>query len=209
MYYNSVTNEILNIAVQDVHSNAEIEVNDLATILENKIGSISDIAEIISNAPSIKSNNTIVARTLLNKAENTTNDIVDFYMWLDAEGKLVWLSNINNTSFNMFKGIDLSYRDYFSMPKKTGNSYLSSIVDSNDNIPRIYITYPIFNQNDSFSESNETLITINNNTIRGTITAAIRVDTLGKFLNDIIPIKYNNYVGIVNKDTTILYTSNR
>ncbi len=55
----------------------------------------------------------MAARTLLNKAENTTNDIVDFYMWLDAEGKLVWLSNINNTSFYTFKGIDLSYRDYF------------------------------------------------------------------------------------------------
>jgi hypothetical protein len=54
-----------------------------------------------------------------------------FYMWLDAEGKIVWISNLNESTYQRYKGTDLSYREYFSVPRETAEAYYSSVIDSN------------------------------------------------------------------------------
>lgn len=89
LYYSFSSNEIVNIASQDVRSNAQIESYDFARILGNKINPISTSLGIIANAPAIRNGEQIEARDLFNSAKNHSEPWVEFYAWLDADGKLV------------------------------------------------------------------------------------------------------------------------
>jgi hemerythrin superfamily protein len=55
-------------------------------------------------------------------------------MWLNKDGKINWISNINESSYQKYKGKDLSYRPYYTIPKKTHTVYYSSLIESNDKI---------------------------------------------------------------------------
>jgi signal transduction histidine kinase len=123
-------------------------------------------------------------------------------MWLDDEGKIVWISNLNDSDFQRYKGTDLSYREYYSVPKETGEAYYSSVIDSNDNISRLYISYPIFDYSNSFNASSSRNVQFD-----GIVTAGMRIDRLGNFLQSTVPEKYNSSIGLIDKDGTILYTS--
>ena len=199
IYQNSLSNELLNQAATDIRSNAEIEVHTISEILERSVDAVTDNLELIAEAPSIRNNDTS-ALNLINLGQDISANLTDFYMWLDAEGKIVWISNLNESSYQRYKGTDLSYREYFSVPKETSEAYYSSAIDSNDNISRLYISYPIFNDTGSASSSN-------NAQFVGIVTAGIRIDRLGDFLQSTVPEKYNSSIGFIDKDGTILYTS--
>jgi len=66
-------------------------------------------------------------------------------MWLDKSGKINWISNINETTYKKYKGTDLSYRPYFTFPRDTHSAYYSNLIESNDKVPRLYISYPVIN----------------------------------------------------------------
>ena len=200
-YQNSLSNELLNQAATDIRSNAEIEVHAISEILERSVDAVTDNLELIAEAPSIRNNDTS-AFNLINLGQDISANLTDFYMWLDAEGKIVWISNLNESSYQKYKGTDLSYRDYFSVPKETTEAYYSSAIDSNDNISRLYISYPIFNDSNIGSASSSS-----NAQFIGIVTAGIRIDRLGDFLQSTVPEKYNSSIGLIDKDGTILYTS--
>ena len=200
-YQNSLSNELLNQAATDIRSNAEIEVHAISEILERSVDAVTDNLELIAEAPSIRNNDTS-AFNLINLGQDISANLTDFYMWLDAEGKIVWISNLNESSYQKYKGTDLSYRDYFSVPKETSEAYYSSAIDSNDNISRLYISYPIFNDSNTGSASSSS-----NAQFIGIVTAGIRIDRLGDFLQSTVPEKYNSSIGLIDKDGTILYTS--
>ena len=144
IYQNSLSNEILNQA-SDIRSNAEIEVHAISEILEKSVDAITDNLEIIAEAPSIQNNDTL-AFNLINLGQDISANLTDFYMWLDANGNIVWISNLNESAYQIYKGTDLSYRGNFQYPK-TADAYYSSVIDSNDNISRLYISYPVFDDN--------------------------------------------------------------
>ena len=201
IYQNSLSNELLNQAATDVRSNAEIEVHTISEILERSVDAVTDNLELIAEAPSIRNNDTS-ALDLINLGQDISANLTDFYMWLDAEGKIVWISNLNESNYQRYKGTDLSYREYFSVPKETSEAYYSSAIDSNDNISRLYISYPIFNDSNTGSASSSS-----NAQFVGIVTAGIRIDRLGDFLQSTVPEKYNSSIGFIDKDGTILYTS--
>ena len=201
IYQNSLSNELLNQAATDVRSNAEIEVHTISEILERSVDAVTDNLELIAEAPSIRNNDTS-ALDLINLGQDISANLTDFYMWLDAEGKIVWISNLNESNYQRYKGTDLSYREYFSVPKETSEAYYSSAIDSNDNISRLYISYPIFNDSNTGSASSS-----GNAQFVGIVTAGIRIDRLGDFLQSTVPEKYNSSIGLIDKDGTILYTS--
>ena len=201
IYQNSLSNELLNQAATDIRSNAEIEVHAISEILERSVDAVTDNLELIAEAPSIRNNDTS-ALNLINLGQDISANLTDFYMWLDAEGKIVWISNLNESSYQRYKGTDLSYREYFSVPKETSEAYYSSAIDSNDNISRLYISYPIFNDSNTGSASSSS-----NAQFVGIVTAGIRIDRLGDFLQSTVPEKYNSSIGFIDKDGTILYTS--
>lgn len=196
-----MSNEILNQAANDIRSNAEIEVHAISEILEKSVDAITDNLELIADAPSIRNNDTS-AFNLINLGQDISVNLTDFYMWLDAEGKIVWISNLNESTYQRYKGTDLSYREYFSVPKETAEAYYSSVIDSNDNVSRLYISYPVFEDSRTHNTSSSRNIQFD-----GIVTAGIRVDRLGDFLQSTVPEKYNSSIGLIDNDGTSLYTS--
>ena len=196
-----MSNEILNQAANDIRSNAEIEVHAISEILEKSVDAITDNLELIAEAPSIRNNDTS-AFNLINLGQDISANLTDFYMWLDAEGKIVWISNLNESTYQRYKGTDLSYREYFSVPRETAEAYYSSVIDSNDNVSRLYISYPVFEDSRTHNTSSSTNVQFD-----GIVTAGIRIDRLGDFLQSTVPEKYNSSIGLIDNDGTILYTS--
>jgi signal transduction histidine kinase len=112
-------------------------------------------------------------------------------MWLDEAGKLVWLSNINQTAYEQFRYTDLSYRLYFISPRDTHEIYYSSVIDSNDRITRLYISYPLSD---------------NMNQFKGIIAAGIRSDTIGEFLEDQLSPNLQSEVVLLDNTGIVLYS---
>lgn len=191
-YSSFTSNEILKIAADNVRTSTQIQAHDLDRIMVNKLDSIAGKLQIISNAPAVESNEFERARTLFNTAQNASSELTNFYMWLDSEGKLVWLSNMNQTTYETFRGTDLSERPYFIEAKNRLNVYYSSAIDSNDNIIRLYISRPIVNE-----ETGE---------FSGVAAVGIKLDTLGTFLQEELSPDFKSTFGIVDRNGVILYS---
>jgi signal transduction histidine kinase len=184
--------QIEGLAVQDIRSNSDIQVHDLANSFSNKLGDIVNTLQIISRTRSVMEGNVENAKPMFNQADDSNPEIIDFYMWLDGEGRLVWLSNINQTAYEQYKNTDLSYRLYFITPRDTHQLYYSSVIDSNDHVPRLYVSYPILDgQSDQF---------------RGIVVAGIRSDAIGDFLEGQLSPKLQSEVTLLDNTGIILYS---
>jgi signal transduction histidine kinase len=201
--------QIEEISIRDTRSNAEIQAYNLGNALDNKLDDITSLLRIIGASRSIQEADLSAAASVFNEAQLATSDLVDFYMWLDKDGRIVWISNINQTSYEQYRGLDLSYRLYFSEPKATHNVYYSSIVDSNDRINRLYISYPIIGKNVS-AQLNPISVagSSQGGDFRGTVVAGIRTDVLGKYLEGQISPNLEGQVGLIDRTGIILYLKN-
>ena len=222
LYYSFSSNEIVNIASQDVRSNAQIQSYDFARILENKINTISTSLGIIANAPVVQNGEQIEARNLFNSAKNYSESWVDFYAWLDSDGKLVWSSNLNETIYEKYRGTDLSLRPYFSEPKKTHEPYFSSVIEKTvDNVPRLFLSVPIIDIENQQS-ANSTIGSNNNNFsdsaagsqqqnagFKGIVYSGIRLDTVSNLLKDQLIPGFQSSVSLLDRNGTILYSQNQ
>jgi signal transduction histidine kinase len=121
-------------------------------------------------------------------------------MWLDKNGKINWISNINESTYQKYKGTDLSYRPYFTIPKDTHRAYYSGLIGSNDKVPRLYISYPIIN-------TTETVIGNTKGVLTGVVVASIGLDTLGNFLKSQLFPQFNSTIGLLDRNGTILYAN--
>ena len=127
-------------------------------------------------------------------------------MWLNKDGKINWISNINESTYQKYKGADLSYRPYFAIPKETHTVYHSNLIESNDKIPRLYISYPVINMtgagnyNDSDNSNGKGIFT-------GVVVASMRLESLGNFLKNQLYPQFNSNIGLLDKSGTILYAT--
>jgi signal transduction histidine kinase len=184
--------QIEELAVQDIRSNSDIQVHDLANSFSNKMGDVVNTLQIISKTRLVLEGDVENAKPMFNQADDSSPEIIDFYMWLDSEGKLVWLSNINQTTYETFKGTDLSYRLYFTTPKDTNQLYYSSVIDSNDHVARLYVSYPILGEpSDQF---------------RGLVAAGIRSDAIGDFLESQFSPKLQGEIVLLDNTGIIMYS---
>ncbi len=138
-----------------------------------------------------------IAYTIINTRQHSTNQITDFYMWLDKNGKINWISNMNNSLYQKYKGTDLSYKSYFFEPKVTHVPFYSSLIESNDKIPRLYISYPILN----FSSNSSSSI------FTGVVVASMRATTMGDILQNQLLPQFNSSVGLLDRNGIVLYSS--
>ena len=199
--------QIEEISIRDTRSNAEIQAYNLGNALANKLDDITSLLRIIGASQSIQEGDLSAATSVFNEAQLATSDVVDFYMWLDKDGRVVWISNLNQTTYEQYRGLDLSYRLYFSEPKATHNVYYSSIVDSNDRINRLYISYPIIGKNNVSAQLDPVTVTGSSlgGDFRGTVVAGIRADVLGKYLESQISPNLEGQVGLIDRTGLILY----
>lgn len=183
--------KIEELAVQDIRSNTDIQAHDLANSLSNKLGDITNTLQIISQSPSVIEGKVESAKSMFNQAADSSPEIIDFYMWLDGAGRLVWLSNINQTTYEQFRNTDLSYRLYFISPRDTHQAYYSSVIDSNDRVARLYISYPVLDGGDQF---------------RGLAAAGIRSDVIGGFLEGQLSPNLQSEVVLLDNTGIFLYS---
>jgi signal transduction histidine kinase len=224
IYYSFSSNEINNIASQDIRSNARIEAYDFARILENKIDTIRTSLGIIADSPAVQNDEKLAARALFDSAQNNSESWVDFFAWLSADGKLIWSSNINETTYQKYNGTDLSFRPYFIVPKSTHEPYYSSVIESVDNVPRVFVSLPIMS-NDLNQSGNSIIGNLDNNTktetnpnpesnnqqqvFKGIVYSGIRLDTVGDLLKDQLIPEFQSSVSLLDRNGTILYSQNQ
>jgi signal transduction histidine kinase len=202
--------EIEKISIRDTRSNAEIQASDLGNSLASKIQDITSILQIIAASQALQESDLDHAAPLFNRAQETTSDLVDFYMWLDRNGRIVWISNLNQTAYEQYRGLDLSYRLYFTEARATGDAYYSSIVDSNDGISRLYVSYPVL-RGDEPEEVTPMLISAaaRGGEFDGIVVAGIRTDDLGRYLERQISPNISGKVGLIDHTGIILYSKDR
>ena len=196
-YYSLISDRIVDIASNEVRSNARIEEHDLSQLLANKLESISALLQTLADSPAIHNNEYERAHTVINTRQQHSNELTDFYMWLDKNGKLIWVSNINQSAYQKYKGTDLRYRPYFTIPKSTHTGYYSSLIESNDSVPRLYISYPVINMTGKKGEPG---------IFTGLVVASIRANTIGNILKSQLYPQFNSTIGLLDRNGIILYT---
>jgi signal transduction histidine kinase len=199
-YSVTTSEQIEEIAVQEIRSNAEIQVHHLSNSLANKLADVTNNLQIISRAPAVQENEFERAKMIFNDAELASSDIVDFYMWLDREGRIVWISNMNQTAYDQYKGFDLSYRSYFIHSRDSLQTYYSSVTDSNDRTLRLYISRPILDEDLLRQQADP------DDAFKGVVVAGMQTSVLGKFLEGEISPKLEGQVGLLDNRGIILHS---
>lgn len=196
-YYTFTSAQISDIALQEIKTNSQIQVHDLSQILSNKFESISNLLQVLADSPAIHNNKYKRAHTIIDIRQQYSNQLTDFYMWLDKNGKMVWVSNISQSDYQKYKGTDLSYRPYFSVPRDTHTAYYSSLIESNDKIPRLYISYPVINNTEKGSPGIFT----------GVVVASMRATALETALQHQLVPQFNSTVGLLEGKGMVIYSS--
>src|ERR671931_2338154 len=87
----SYSDQTLRLGSQDIRSNAKIQADYLSLILSNGLNSIKSNLQVLSNSHGLQIHDN-ASGILLDAVQKSTNELPDSYMWLDENGKLVWLS---------------------------------------------------------------------------------------------------------------------
>src|ERR687897_2219220 len=224
-YSNSISGEIVNLAIDDLESNAKIQSHVISHSLANSVSTITSNLRVLANAPSIQ-NGSLSSQTLFDVAHESTRGLTEGYYWLDRDGKVITYSQVNE--FPDYRGADLSSRDYFKIPRDKNIPYFSSVINSTDKVQRVYISYPIIGNSvngngsgdnsgsSSVIESNATSAALtnngsnnNNNVFEGVIVAALRATDIGKFLQSELLNEFPNTAGLIDLNGVILYSQNQ
>src|ERR671930_558820 len=133
----SYSDQTLRVQSEDIRSNAKIQADYLSLILSNGLNSIKSNLQVLSNSPGLQ-NHDNASGILLDAVQKSTNELPDSYMWLDENGKLVWLSgsvsNVNEGKSQNPYSFDFSHTPYFTIPRNTRTPYYSgTIVEQNNN----------------------------------------------------------------------------
>jgi signal transduction histidine kinase len=204
--YSSVTaKDIAEIASQEIRSNARIEAHDLSELLIHDIQSITNNLRTLAAAPAIHNNMTILTQVLIDNTQASTKVLTDGYYLLDQNGRLIAWSNSNGSSFGKTKSLDLSSLEYFIVPKKTHSPYYTSVMTSADNVPRLYIAFPIMVPEAKFDKGGSIIAT---KTFKGVIVAAVNVNSIGKSLQSELSPEIISNVGLMDKNGVFLYARN-
>jgi signal transduction histidine kinase len=202
--YSAFTSEqIRKIAAQDMRSNAEIEAHDIAIILNNKIDAVRNNLGLLSGLPTIQNQDVESSKKLFSDAQETTGNTTSSYFWLNRDGKLLWANAFDNqTIYDQYAGDDRSFRPYFSEPRDTLRAYFSSLIESVDGVPRLYLAHPIV-LNTNENDNNST-----NRIFNGAVVSAIDLNEFGQVLQSQLSTKYGSTLGMIDRNGMILYSSN-
>ena len=176
-YYIRNSSEIQHIAVEHIQNTTLVKVSDLTQILKNKLDLVTVNLELLSSSQEILEQRLELAKILINSAQKTTPNFVDFYSWVDSNGTRIWSStNLNDTSGEKIKGFSNAAQQYFDKVKDTQVPSYSNTISLTDGQSGILILYPIIDTQNRITSQNNT------NEFRGAIMAGISSETLSSFL---------------------------
>lgn len=201
--YSAFTSEeIRKIGAQDARSNAEIQAHDIASNLNNNIEAVRSNLALLSSIPMIQNQDIQSSKALFSVAQETTNNITSSYFWIDKDGKLLWANSFENqTIYEQYAGDDRSFRPYFTEPRGTLRPYFSSLIESIDAVPRLYIAHPIILDTGQVNNNSSSVF-------NGVVASAIDLDRFGQVLQAQLSTKYRSTLGMVDRNGMILYSTN-
>lgn len=217
-YFTQTAYQIQQLAIDDLQINSEIEAYSISNSLSNAISAITSNLVLIANSPSAAEGNISNIQTLLNVRLDSTHNLTDGYYFLDSNGSLETFTGIERVENANYRDIDLSHRDYFQIPKQNKTLYISTVIDSDDGVPRIYISFPVLEHNQSRlldSTKSESVGEIvqssnrNSSSFKGVVVASIEAKTLGNFLEAEIHPKFDADIAFMDRNGTIIYTQNQ
>ncbi|MGB7936139.1 MAG: sensor histidine kinase [Nitrososphaeraceae archaeon] len=177
-YYMRNSSDIQNIAVEHIQSTTLVKVSDLTHILKNKLDLVTVNLEILSSSQELVDQRVELGKNLLNTAQKTTSNVVDFYSWVDRNGTSIWSSpNVNDTMDEKFKVFSTAAQAYFEKIKDTQVPSYSNKIKLTDGQSGILISYPIIDTRNKTITQNKT-----NEVFKGAILAGISSETLDNFL---------------------------
>ena len=188
-YYIKNSSQVQNIAVGQIRNITQIKVSDLSDLLRNKLDLVNVNLQILSSSQELIDQRIEVGKLLLNAAQKTTANVVDFYNWVDRNGTIIWSSSkANNTGNVEFKEFSTAAQPYFKKAKDTQAPVYSNILKLTDGQSGILIIYPIIHTQNNTINKNKT-----NEEFKGAVLAGISSDTLTQFLeNQLSPLSSAN-----------------
>jgi signal transduction histidine kinase len=198
-YSIQTSNKIREIASDDIALNAQNEAYDLSRIVINKINSVTTNLQVLANAPSVQTGNPSEIAQLFDATQYSTEDLTEYYMWLNSEGTIVSASNIARASYQYNAIWQSEKPSFLTESQKTASIYYSNIIKSpTDNAERLYVAYPIIYS----LQENENL----QGDFRGVMVASIRLDTLGTILTNELSPTFASDVSLADISGEIIYS---
>lgn len=172
------SSDVQHIAVEHIQSTTLVKVSDLTHILKNKLDLVTVNLEILSSSQELVDQRVELGKILLNTAQKTTSNVVDFYSWVDRNGTSIWSSpNVNDTVDEKFKVFSTAAQAYFEKIKDTQVPSYSNKIKLTDGQSGILILYPIIDTQNKTITQNKT-----NEVFKGAILAGVSSETLDNFL---------------------------
>jgi signal transduction histidine kinase len=202
-YYMRNSSEVQNIAIEHIQNTTLVKVSDLTHLLRNNLDLITVNLELLSSSPEFIEQRKEVGKIMLNAAQKTTANVVDFYNWVDSNGTSIWSSSYaNNTADVKFKEFSTASQLYFGRVKDTLAPVYSNRLRLIDGQSGILIIYPIIDtQNQTLNKNNNT-----NKGFKGAILAGISSHTLNKFLENQISLLSSANISLVDSNGTMILT---
>jgi signal transduction histidine kinase len=151
-YSISYSDQTLKLESEDIRSNAKIQADYISLILSNGLNSVKSNLQVLSNSRGLQ-NHDNASGILLDAVQESTNELPDSYIWVDENGKLIWLSgnasNLNEGKNQNPYGVNFSNIPYFTIPKNTRTPYYGNTIvqqNNNRNHVKMFISYPIIDK---------------------------------------------------------------
>jgi signal transduction histidine kinase len=200
-YFIRNSSDVQNIAVEQIQSNTLVKVSDLTHILKNKLDLVTVNLEILSSSQEIVDQRVELGKILLNTAQKTTSNVVDFYSWVDRNGTSIWSSpNLSDTVDEKFKVFSTAAQAYFEKIKDTQVPSYSNKIKLTDGQSGILILYPIIDT------QNKTITQSKTNEFKGAVLAGISSETLDNFLQSQISPLFSANLSIVDSSGMMILT---
>ncbi|HXV88514.1 MAG TPA: sensor histidine kinase [Nitrososphaeraceae archaeon] len=200
-YFIRNSSEVQHIAVEQIQSTTLVKVSDLTHILKNNLDLATVNLEILSSSQEIVDQRVELGKILLNTAQKTTSNVVDFYSWVDGNGTSIWSSpNLSDTVDEKFKVFSTAAQAYFQKIRDTQVPSYSNKIKLTDGQSGILILYPIIDTQNMTITQNKT------NEFKGAILAGISSETLDNFLQgQISPLSSAN-LSVVDSSGMMILT---
>ena len=208
--YSSMTaNKVEELASDNIRSNARITAFDLSRLFFHTVNPVVNKLDVLSNTLPAGFDNQSMNQILLRFAQDSTIDLTEGYYLFDKDGRIMSWTGLDPKNLSSFRSSNLTAEEFIRIPLETSSPYYSNVLNSYDNEPRLFISFPIFQassgaDNEDSEKSNSSIVS-NGHSPVGVIVAAINLKTVGEMLQRDLSPEVASNVGFMDRDGVIVY----
>ncbi|MFY9967199.1 MAG: sensor histidine kinase [Nitrososphaeraceae archaeon] len=208
--YSSMTaNKVEELASDNIRSNARITAFDLSRLFFHTVNPVVNKLDVLSNTLPAGFDNQSMNQILLRFAQDSTIDLTEGYYLFDKDGRILSWTGLDPKNLSSFRSSNLTAEEFIRIPLETSFPYYSNVLNSYDNEPRLFISFPIIQassgaDNEDSEISNSSIVS-NGHSPVGVIVAAINLKTVGEMLQRDLSPEVASNVGFMDRDGVIVY----